>query len=70
MKIPFLLGIVIIVVTAFIYGYVLGQSTQKVQYISKEIENVKKVAQKKAAIYSRPNIDRDTILKRMRENKL
>ena len=70
MKIPFLLGIVIIVVTAFIYGYVLGQSTQKVQYISKEIENVKKVAQKKAAIYSRPNIDRYTILKRMRENKL
>ena len=55
---------------AFGCGYWLGVGRQKIQYITKEIEVVKNVAQKRAVIQSRPNITRDNALELMRKNKL
>lgn len=70
MKISQILLTIAALLWAFICGYALGQGNQKVQYITKEIEVVKKVAQKRAVIQSRPHITRDTALKLMREGKL
>lgn len=69
-KLSLFLLIIVAIVWAFICGYALGQKNQKIQYITKEIEVVKKVAQKRALIQSRPHITRDTALKLMREGKL
>ena len=55
---------------AFGCGYWFGHKNQKIQYITKEIEVVKKVTQKRAIIQSRPNITRDNALKLMRQDKL
>lgn len=57
-------------VLAFYCGYGLGQKNQKIQYITKEIEVVKNVTQKRAVIQSRPHITRDYALELMRKNKL
>ena len=54
----------------FACGYWVGQSQQKIKYITKESEIVKKTAQKRAVIQSRPHITRDTALEFMRTGKL
>ena len=69
-KISLILLVMAALIWAFLCGYGLGKKNQKIQYITKEIEVVKKVAQKRAVIQSRPHITRDTALKLMRESKL
>ena len=55
---------------AFLAGYKMGQNQQQIKYITKEVEVVKEISQKKAIIHARPNITRDNALKLMRANKL
>ena len=70
MKISQILLTIAALFWAFICGYELGQGHQKVKYITKEIEIVKKITQKRALIHSRPHITRDTALELMRKGKL
>lgn len=69
-KISVILMAAALTVWSFACGYWLGQSRQKVQYITKEVEFVKQISKKRAVIQSRPNITRDAALKLMREGKL
>jgi len=55
---------------AFGCGYWMGQKNQKIQYITKEIEVVKNVAQKREKIQAKPHITRDYALELMRQGKL
>lgn len=65
--------IIVIIVTVFalIFGaYCLGRSHAKIEVITKRVEVIKYVEKKKAAIYSKPNLERPALLELMREGKL
>ena len=51
-------------------SYQLGKSNARVQIVTKQVEVVKYVEKKKAAIYSKPNADRADLLKLMRAGLL
>jgi hypothetical protein len=53
---------------AFGGGYWTGQNNQKFKYITKQVEVIKYVEKEKAAIYSKPNANRDQLLQLMRQD--
>lgn len=58
-------------VTALVTGaYFWGKSQAKTEIITKKVEVIKYVEKKKAAIYSKPNLERTALLGLMREGKL
>ena len=63
--------LLIFVICALLCGaYYLGKSQAKTEVITRRVEVIKYVEKKKAAIYSRPNLDRSALLVLMREGKL
>ena len=63
--------VIIVAVLVLIFGaYCLGRSHAKTEIITKRVEVIKYVEKKKAAIYSKPNLERTTLLELMREGKL
>lgn len=48
----------------------LGKSKAKVEIVTKEIEVIKYVEKRRAKIFSAPNADRNTLLRRMQNNVL
>ena len=63
-----LLGLAII--GTYSAGYVIGSQNTRIKYISKEVEVVKYVDEKKADIYSKPNISRDSALQLFHNGQL
>ena len=51
-------------------AYMLGRSHSEVKIIREQVEVVKYVEKARADIYSRPNANRDELLKLMRQNVL
>lgn len=51
-------------------GYLYGRSRVKTQIIEKQVEVIKYVAQKRAAIQARPNAERTELLELMRAGRL
>lgn len=69
-KVSFVLIISAVILWSFICGYGLGMNIQQKTAIKEEVRIVKNISQKRAIIQSRPNADRNRILKLMYENKL
>lgn len=61
---------IIVLVTLGLMCYVLGCSHAQTQVVTKQIEVIKYVEQKKSQIHSRPNASRDILLKLMQDDKL
>ena len=51
-------------------GYSAGSNKRQIEYVTKEVEVVRYVNNKKSDIYSKPNASRDALLKLMYDNKL
>lgn len=51
-------------------GQTVGESKAKVEIIEKKVEVIRYVEKKKADIYSKPNANRDDLLKLMHLNRL
>lgn len=63
--------LLMIIICVLMFGaYCLGKSRAKTEIITKRVEVIKYVEKKKAAIYSRPNLERSALLGLMREGKL
>lgn len=63
--------VIAVAVCALVFGaYCLGRSHAKTEVITKRVEVIKYVENKKAAIYSKPNLERTALLELMREGKL
>lgn len=67
---PRVVFILLTYVTVSFFSYQLGRSHAKTEIITKQVEVVKYVEQKKSAVYSRPHAGRDTLLELMRRGKL
>lgn len=66
-----LLGVLACFVAALCtLSYHLGKSNARIQIVTKQVEVVKYVEKKKAAIYSKPHANRSDLLKLMREGVL
>jgi len=65
----FLFVFIVILGGAYWAGYRVGSSDTKVEYVTKEVVKYVEVEKEKSAIYSAPNIDRDTALRMYAENK-
>ena len=57
-------------VTLGLMCYLLGRSHAQTQSVTKQIEVIKYVEQKKSQIHSRPNASRDFLLKLMQNEQL
>lgn len=66
----YLLIFAFIVGGAYCSGYAVGSANTKVEYITKEVIKYVEIDKAKSAIYSAPNINRDTALRLYSENKL
>ena len=51
-------------------GQTVGEGKAKVQIVEKEVKVIKYVEKKKAEIYSKPNLSRDSLLDLMHKNSL
>lgn len=51
-------------------GYSAGSNKRQIEYVTKEVEVVRYVNNKKSDIYSKPNASRSALLKLMYDNKL
>ena len=60
----------LIVGGAYYIGYTTGSADRRVEYVTKEVEVVRYVNNKKSDIYSKPNASRAALLKLMYDNKL
>ncbi len=60
----------ILFISAMLGAYLLGRSHSELKIVKEQVEVVKYVDKKKAEIYSKPNLSRNAILERMRDNKL
>lgn len=70
-KYAVLIGLFILVVGGAYYaGYRVESSDKQVEYVTKQVEVVKYVSQKKAEIYAKPNAGRAELLKLMHDGKL
>lgn len=67
-----ILGVVLaaILLGTYYLGYSAGANNTRVEYVTKEVEVVRYVSNKKSDIYSKPNASRDALLKLMHANKL
>jgi hypothetical protein len=65
----FLFVFIVILGGAYWAGYRVGSSDTKVEYVTKEVVKYVEVEKEKSAIYSAPNINRDTALRMYSENK-
>lgn len=65
----YLLIFAFVVGGAYWTGHRVGSSDAKVEYVTKEVIKYVEVEKEKSAIYSAPNIDRDTALRMYAENK-
>jgi hypothetical protein len=65
-------GVVLCAVICGTYylGYSAGSNKRQIEYVTKEVEVVRYVNKKKSDIYSKPNANRDALLKLMHDNKL
>lgn len=61
---------IIIVVGAYAFGYSSGKSNTTIQYITKEKEVIRYVAEETAKIHAKPNATRDELLELMHNGKL
>lgn len=66
----YLVVFILVVGGAYLAGYHVGKADRQVEYVTKEIEVTKYVEKKKAEIYSKPNLDRQSLLELMRNGKL
>lgn len=64
------LCLILLVMALAMAAYFLGKSQAKTEIITKRVEVIKYVEKKKAAIYSKPNLERTALLGLMREGKL
>ena len=62
--------IAILFMLCWLGAYMLGRSHSEVKIIREQVEVVKYVEKARADIYSRPNVNRDELLKLMRQNVL
>lgn len=70
MKYAFFVGIFLLVIGGTYYtGYRVGSSDTKVEYVTQEVVKYVEVDKAKAAIYSSPNINRDTALRMYADNE-
>ena len=67
-----ILGVVLaaILLGTYYLGYSAGANNTRVEYVTKEVEVVRYVSNKKSDIYSKPNASRTALLKLMQDNKL
>lgn len=67
-----ILGVVLaaILLGTYYLGYSAGTNNTRVEYVTKEVEVVRYVSNKKSDIYSKPNASRTALLKLMQDNKL
>lgn len=61
---------IVVLITLGLLCYFLGYSHNQTQEVTKQIEVIKYVEQKKSQIHSRPNASRDFLLKLMQNDKL
>lgn len=66
----YLVVFLLVIGGAYLAGYHIGAADRQVEYVTKEIEVIKYVEKKKADIYSKPNLSRDSLLKLMHDGKL
>ena len=70
-KYAVLIGLFILIIAGAYYtGYRVGSSDKQVEYVTKQVEGVKYVSQKKAEIYAKPNAGHAELLKLMYDGKL
>ena len=62
--------IAILFMLCWLGAYMLGRSHSEVKIVKEQVEVVKYVEKVRADIYSRPNANRDELLKLMRQNVL
>ena len=62
--------IAILFMLCWLGAYMLGRSHSEVKIVKEQVEVVKYVEKKKADIYSKPNANRDELLKLMCQNVL
>ena len=62
--------VVVLFVACLVGAYLLGRSHSELKIVKEQIEVVKYVEKARADIYSRPNANRDELLKLMRQNVL
>ena len=67
---PKMLCLILLVIALVTGAYFLGKSQAKTEIITKKVEVIKYVEKKRATIYSKPNLERTTLLGLMREGKL
>ena len=60
----------ILFISAILGAYLLGRSHSELKIVKEQVEVIKYVNKEKSEIYSKPNLSRDAILERMRDNKL
>ena len=60
----------ILFISAMLGAYLLGRSHSELKIVKEQVEVIKYVNKEKSEIYSKPNLSRDAILERMRDNKL
>ena len=58
-----------VILGAYRVGYLRGSDNAKIEYVTKEVEVVRYVGEKKEKIYVRPNDNFIAIYKRMREQR-
>ena len=62
--------VVVLFIACLTGAYLLGRSHSEVKIIKEQVEVVKYVEKKKTDIYSKPNANRDELLKLMCQNVL
>lgn len=65
----YLLIFAFIVCGAYLAGYRVGKADTKVEYVTQEVVKYVEVDKAKSAIYSSPNINRDTALRMYADNE-
>ncbi len=62
--------VVVLFLSCLLGAYLLGRSHSELKIVKEQVEVVKYVEKKKADIYSKPNLGRDSLLKLMHDGKL
>ena len=62
--------VVVLFLSCLLGAYLLGCSHSELKIVKEQVEVVKYVEKKKADIYSKPNLGRDSLLKLMHDGKL
>ena len=62
--------VVVLFIACLAGAYLLGRSHSELKIVKEQVEVVKYVEKKKADIYSKPNLGRDSLLKLMHQNVL